>query len=255
MDRNALVTLVTQLVMEELSKSADGAAADNVSAVPEADKKKLILCGAPGSACEKAAWDTLRLLNDVRWIVVDWPGYPASRVIPNLGGASFEVVTPPEIWDDLVCSADGVLIPFAPLEVLAKLSMLITDIAPVSVAAAAVIQGIPVYAGGDDAERLTRHSARIPRAVISIVQEYARKVQSLGVLLDTPAQLAARFKGGVAALSSVSGKNGGRDVVTNEDVMAVMQAGSHVLEVSHGSIITSLARETAERFGIEVRFR
>ena len=49
--------------------------------------------------------------------------------------------------------------------------------------------------------------------------------------------------------------SGGRDVVTNEDVLAAAQAGLSVLEVASGSIVTALARETANRNGIEVRFR
>lgn len=254
MDQDSLITLVTQLVMEELSKSGSAVAPVSTEA-NGAPLRKILICGAPGSACEQAAWDALRSFKGVHWQIIDWPGYPAARLAKHLGDAPKTVISNlPELWDDLVRNVEGVILPFAPIDILAKTSQLIVDVPPVAAAVAALIQGTPVFFGGDDAERLTRHSARIPRAVISVAQEHARSVQSLGIMLDTPAQLVAHLSGGVAVLAH-SSPNGSRDVVTNEDVMAVYQAGQNYLDVTPGSIVTSLAQETAARFGIEVRFR
>lgn len=258
MDQNSLVALVTQLVMEELSKPSLGAAAtDSASPLCEPSREFLI-CGAPGSACEQAAFDAMRLFTDVRWLIVDWVGYPAERMAKGLGVSLgdrrfSEVITPPELWDDLVRRAEAVILPFAPLDVLAKMAVLMVDTPPVSASLAGLIQGVPVLFGADDAERLSRFSARITRGVVSVAQDHVRAVQGMGVIVETPTQLVGHMTGGVAAL--VSSSSGGRDVVTNEDVMAAMQAGKKAIEVTAGSIVTSLARESAERFGIEVRFR
>ena len=258
MDRNQLVTMVTQLVLEELSKpnagGGDLAVAEDSKPVSPPSRRVLI-CGAPGSSCEKVAWDALHLIDDVHFLFVDWQGYPWERFPQKgWGDRSLEIVEPPEIWDDLVHSVDAVIVPFAPLDVMGKIARLIVDVPPVAMAVSALIQGTPLYVGGDDTARWSRHSARIPRAVISVVQEQVRTVQSMGALVDTPSQIVAELVGGVARLASSKGA-GGRDVVTNEDVVAVIEAGHKVLEVMHGSIITSLARETAARNGIEVRFR
>lgn len=254
MDQNSLVALVTQLVMEELAKpgSISAEAVDDGLPQPEPGKRVLLI-GAPGSACEQAAWDALSHLTDVHWLVVDWPQYPAARVVASLKPKHYEVVTPPELWDDMVRSVDAVMIPFAPMDILAKLALLMVDVPPVAAAVAAIVQGINVLVGSDDCERLSRFSARIPRAVISVAQEHGRTVASLGVKFDTPTQLLGQMTGGVAHIAA--GSSGGRDVVTNEDVMAAVQAGCKVLDVTTGSIVTSLASETAKQYGIEVRFR
>ncbi|MDO5297675.1 MAG: hypothetical protein Q4F00_13790 [bacterium] len=258
MDRNQLVALVTQLVLDELSKSEAGAGPGDLAqnANPQRPpQRKVIICGAPGSACEKSAWEALRLLTDTHYIFIDWLGYPWERTPKNGWGAQkCEIMNPPELWDDLVHSADAVILPFAPMDVMAKVAQLIVDTPPVALAVAGLIQGTPVFIGSDDADRWSRHASRIPRAIISVVQDHVRTVQSMGAFVDTPSQIVAHLLGGVACLSANKGA-GGRDVVTNEDVMAVVQANKKVLEVMPGSIITSLARETAANFGIEVRFR
>lgn len=258
MDRDKLVAMVTQLVLDELSKSEAGVGASassetgDITAPPQ---RKVIVCGAPGSVCEKSAWEALRLLTGTHYIFIDWLGYPWERAPKNGWGAQkCEIMSPPELWDDLVHSADAVILPFAPMDIMAKVAQLIVDTPPVALAVAGLIQGTPVFIGSDDADRWSRHASRIPRALIAVVQEHVRTVQSMGAVVDTPSQIVAQLLGGVACLSPNKGA-GGRDVVTNEDVLAVIQANNKVLEVMPGSIITSLARETAAKFGIEVRFR
>lgn len=258
MDPNSLVALITERVVEELMRP--GAGGGEPAPQPPAEPgrpgnpgRRALLCGAPGSMGEASAWDALRSVAGVRWIAVDWPGYPATRIARGLGRPADEVVPPPEVWDDLVRSVEAVVLPFAPLDVLAKAAMLLVDVPPVGAAVAALIQGVPVLAGGDDAERLTRHSARIPGGILSVVQGHVRTVQGMGLLLEAPAQIATHLSGGLARPAASA--SGGRDVVTNEDVLAALQAGLQVLEVAPGSIVTSLARETASRSGIEVRFR
>ncbi|MBQ7568389.1 hypothetical protein IJT17_06245, partial [bacterium] len=203
MDRNQLVTLVTQLVLEELSKSsAEAGAPVAKAAAPDAPpRRKALVCCAPGSACEKNAWDALRLLSDTHFIFVDWPGYTWERALKSGWAArSCESITPPELWDDLVHSVDAVILPFAPVDVMAKIAQLIVDVPPVAAAVAGFVQGVPVFVGGDDANRWTRHAARIPRALISTVQDHVRAVQSMGAFVDTPSQIVAQLVGGVACL-------------------------------------------------------
>lgn len=256
MDHDSLIAMITERVVEELVRSAAGGARPTPAIPSQAlvsPGRRVLLCGAPGAAAETPAWQALRSLDGVRWVGVDWPGYPASRIAKGLGRCPDEVVSPPEVWDDLVRSVEAVVLPFATLDVLARTALLLVDSPPVAAAVAALIQGVPVLAGGDEAERLTRHSSRIPGGILSVVQGHVRTVQGMGMRLEPPARIATRLSQGVACLAgSVSG---GRDVVTNEDVLAAVQAGQKVLEVATGSIVTALARETANRNGVEVRFR
>lgn len=258
MDPNSLVALITERVIEELLRSAstgpEPAAAPSAGpGHPGNPGRRALLCGAPGSAVEAATWKALREAEGVRWVAVDWPGYPADRIARGLGRPADQVVPPPEVWDDLVRSVDAVVLPFAPLDVLARTALLLVDAPPAAAAVAALVQGVPVLAGGEDAERLTRHSSRIPGGLLSVVQGHVRTVQGMGVQLVAPAQIALQLSGGLARPAASA--SSGRDVVTNEDVMAALQAGQKVLEVAPGSIVTPLARETASRNGIEVRFR
>lgn len=258
MDRASLVAMITERVVEELVRSAAGGKVASAPSPPASEPgrpsgRRALLCGAPGSASEAAAWEALRSLEGFRWVAVDWPGYPADRLERGLGRRPEVVVPPPEVWDDLVGSVEAVVVPFAPLPLLARTALLLADCPPTAAAVAAVVQGVPVFLGADDAERLTRHSARIPGGLLAVVQGHVRTVQSLGIRLEAPARIAAELSGGRIRPSGTAAS--GRDVVTNEDVMAAVAAGLKVLEVTRGSIVTSLAHETASRNGIEVRFR
>lgn len=258
MDRATLVAMITERVVEELVRSAAGGGGATAPSPPPREPgrpsgRRALLCGAPGSASEAAAWDALRSVEGVRWVAVDWPGYPVARLERGLGRVPDQVVPAPEVWDDLVGSVEAVVVPFGPLDLLARTALLLADCPPVAAAVAAVVQGVPVFMGRDDSERLTRHSARIPGGLLAVVQQHVRAVQSLGVRLEAPARIAAELSGG--RVRSVASASSGRDVVTNEDVMAAVAAGLKVLEVTRGSIVTSLAHETASRNGIEVRFR
>ncbi len=254
MDQNSLVALITERVVEELVRAAAGGKEPrSAQPDPAGPGRRILLCGTPGSAAEAAAWSALRTVAGVHWVAVDWPAYPADRIAKGLGRTADEVVSPPEVWDDLVRSVEAVVLPCAPLDLLARTALLLVDSPPTAAVVAALIQGVPVLAGGDDAERLTRHSSRIPGGLLAVVQGHVRTVQGMGLRLEPPARIAAELSGGVCRPAhSVSG---GRDVVTNEDVLAALQAGRQVLEVASGSIVTALARETATRSGIEVRFR
>ncbi len=254
MDQNSLVALITERVVEELVRAAAGGGTSGAAQPdPSAPGRRVLLCGAPGAAAEASAWSPLRAVAGVRWVAVDWPGYPAARIVKGLGRVPDEVVPPPEVWDDLVHSVEAVVLPCAPLDVLARTALLLVDYPPAAAVVSALIQGVPVLAGGDDAERLTRHSSRIPGGLLAVVQGHVRTVQGMGLRLEPPARIAAELTGGVTR--SANSVSGGRDVVTNEDVLAALQAGKKVLEVAPGSIVTALARETAARGGIEVRFR
>ncbi len=258
MDHDSLVALITERVVEVLAQSAVGGAPSAPTQevrtqAPVSPGRRVLLCGAPGAAAESPAWQALRSVAGVRWVGVDWPGYPVDRITQGLGRCPDEVVPPPEVWDDLVRSVEAVVLPFAPLDVLARTALLLVDSPPAAAVVAGLIQGVPVLAGGDDAERLTRHSSRIPGGILGVVQGHVRTIQGMGLRLEPPAQIATHLAQGVSRLAGSA--SGGRDVVTNEDVLAAAQAGLSVLEVASGSIVTALARETANRNGIEVRFR
>src|SRR5690606_21413810 len=232
MDHASLVALITERVVEELTRGTPPPAPSEL----RSGGRRVLVVGAPGSSVEAAAWQALRPAERLRWVAVDWPGFPAARVERGLGRAPAAAVEPPELWDELVGSVEAVVLPVAPLPVLARTATLLADCPPVGAAVAALVQGVPVFFGNGDTERLTRHSSRIPGGLLSVVQQHVRTVQGMGVRLEAPAQIATALQGGVARPAAAP--SGGRDVVTNEDVEAAARAGRKIVEVASGSIVT-----------------
>lgn len=256
MNHDSLIALITERVVEELLGQARGSsqAAGSAQPGPPGAGPEVLLCGAPGSAASAPAWEALREVSGVRWVGVDWPGFPAERLERALGGGLHRVVAPPEVWEDLVASAAAVVLPVTPLAELSRVASLLSDSPPAGLVIGALVQGVPVWAGNGDVERLVRHSGRIPSGLVGRVQELSRAVSGLGVRLEAPALIARSLAGGAGVERSPS-SGGGRDVITNEEILAALRDGRKVLELAPGALVTPLARETAARHGIEVRVR
>lgn len=241
---DALIESITELVLAELSREHPLP----VASQPAERKRKLLLCPVPGGELSAPVWEALRGL-DVAWSVAVWPGFPASAVDASLGHKPWSPATGAP--DDLVHQFEAVVLPVLNLDLLPRLALLLGDTPPVQLAVAALVQGVPVLAAPEEVDRFRRHAARLPAGLLAVVQQHLRAIEALGVRL-LPARALAQELSGSLAVGSASR---GRDVITQEDLLAAVQAGQQLFEVASGAIVTPLALETARQRGIEVRYR
>jgi hypothetical protein len=181
-----------------------------------------------------------------------WPRERLERVLPP--EALARIHEAPPTWNDMLTNCHGVLIPNLSLNELGCLSMLVGLTPSTAAAAAALIEGRPVLAGGDDINFLTVNAARLPRAVAETVRGNAARVVSMGVRLLEGQRLVEEastlWQPPVTAPSSAR-----RNVLTREDVESLLRGGTAVIECSAGTIVTPLAQEVASAAGVQIVFR
>lgn len=233
---DALIESITELVLAELQAPQK----------PDLPGRKLLLCPARGTDLSGPVYDALRKL-DVGWLVTVWPGFDEAQVNRALGGRPWRPASGSP--DDLVRSVQAVILPSLTLELLPRLAILLGDLPPVQMAIAGLVQGVPVLAASEEADRFQRHAARLPSKLCGVVQQHLQTVQHLGVQLYPAEALVQQLTHPQAQAAPRQG----RDVITEEDLLRAVQAGQKVFEVSPGAIVTPLARETARVRGIEVR--
>ena len=242
----SLVQLITDLVMAELSGTETNAEPPACSA-PETPKRKVLLCPAPGSA--DPLWAALREVKGVHWLCT------CDDASPDLArklGSPVQTTRSKGAWDEVVNEVEAVVLPVLTLELVSKLALLIADRPPVQAALAGVIQGKPVLACSSEPNRLRRASGRLPGGFLSAYHAHLRGLEALGVQLLEPPALAARLSG--VFVKSTGDARSGRDVLTVADLEAAARAGTRVLQVAPGTIVTPLARDVAQQMGIEVSF-
>lgn len=248
----ALVQRITDLVMAELGHASPSPAASPspgeavASARVGAGGRKLLLVPDAG---DDPLWARLPALAGVVWTAVRSPGVSEARF------PSARWIDPPSVWDELVHGMSAVVIPALKLHTLSRVALLLGD-APASAAAlAGIMQGVPVLASAQEVERIRRASNRLPAPFLSLFHGHVRTVEGMGVALLEPDRLLARLAGQAPlAAAGVSSAARGRDVLTVADLEAAQRAGQTRLQLTPGTIITPLARDTAAQLGIEVQF-
>lgn len=263
---SSLVQLITELVMAELQQAGGtvpptpapsgpaAPAAQPVGASPNrsAARRKVLLCAVPAAKDSLApVWESLKTVEGVSWITVRGCTRAEPIDVP-LPGVKW--VEPPSVWDDLVNSVEAVILPALPLEVVSKLSLLIPDVPAVAAALQGVMQGRPVWAASLEVDKLRRSSGRLPGGFQSAYFQHLRAMESLGIQVLQPLELARKLQGGAARAQLATSSSRGRDVLTVEDLEAALQAGQKSLSLAPGTIVTPLAREKAKTMGIEVHY-
>lgn len=237
----SLIDAITEMVLRELQ----GRSAESVPA--PGGGRPVLLCPGPGKV-RAETWELFKGLPGIAWTAVAWDRFPHER----LRGFPARVVSTPPCWEQAVTGVEAVVLPSVRLETLARIALLLGDTPPAAAAVAGVVQGRPVLICAEGVERYRRHSARLPGGFMAVFGSHLRTVESLGIEVLEPPEIAARLLGHSQSAPSAAG---GRDVVTMEDLEAARRRGVTVLEVSSGAIVTPLAREAAKDMGIEVRFQ
>lgn len=261
-----LVQLITELVMAELSKAdsepsaaslpvagkAGSETPPSVDPVLPGPRRQVLVCPVVGhSASLDPFWLQLREASEVSWLVVRVPGVCLHSCEQKLLGRC-KLIDVPANWNELLGRVEAVVLPTLTTDLMARLSLLLSDVPAAGAALAGIVQGKPVLASASEANEIRRASGRLPGGFLNVFHQYLRQVESLGVQILEPPALIERLAGARAAFAGSSAR--GRDVVTVEDLEAAVRAGQKQMQLAPGTIVTPLARDKAREMGIEMSF-
>lgn len=258
-----LVEAITELVLEELrpkapQKESSEAESDSLRPKAQVSKRAKVLV-APGSEfVEPGCWKALSDARMCHPVVYVWNGFRQDQLPAEVrGNQKWPLETRTSGWSEIVSGYSAVCLLGLDLPLLGSLSRLgAGGSPPAGLAISAVASGLPVFVDGGARDRWLRHSSRLPSSFVRDLEEAWRTVVSYGVIAGGPQELEGFLRGlGSSRPSSANQvRVAARDVVTVEDVEAARQAGSERMSVSFGAIVTPLARQRAEEWGMEVEF-
>jgi len=255
-----LVEVITELVLDQLA-AADGGFAPStdvsVSVGSRGSKSgaKLLVVAGP-QRTDSCLWESLGRADGVVPSVLD---DSAGKRLPALC-SSWTVESRTLDWSGIVSDYKAVLLFGPSLPVLASIANFGDgNTASAGLAVAALATGLPVFIDDCAVRDFRRRSSRLAGGFVRRFEELHQVVSSFGVefggVSELPGFLDQLGGGGKAGSVSSAPRSGGRDVITVEDVEAVRSSGSKRIGIAMGSIVTPLARQRAEEWGIEVVFQ
>ncbi len=198
------------------------------------------------------SWEHFRALSHypIEWTALACEELPAPLLQKELAGLKLAIMESlPPSWKTMVRSADLVVIPVLTMTLSSKVAHLIGDETSSRLVIQALIEKKPVIAGMEELTFLTRHSAQLPKPLITLMNAHGEAVKSMGIKeiqLHAIEQEVGRLIG--AARQAGRGNN----VITRADIEAALMEGRKTLELARGTIVTPLAREWAEKMNLEI---
>jgi hypothetical protein len=261
MEQGTLTEQITALVVEHL------AAAGFLSAVPgeETLKDKVpetparmqkaakgLLIFTDSSQFLRESWEHFRNLSrfSVEWTAITGEELPPSLLKKELGGLTLTTADSlPSSWKSLVRAVDMVIIPVMTVTLSSKIAHLLGDDVSSRLVIQALMEKKPVLAGMEEITFLTRHSAQLPRPLVTMMSQYSEIIKSMGVreiqLCGIEHEI-ARLMGAAGTLAR------GSNVITMSDIEAAALEGRKTLECARGTIVTPLARDFAEKKDLKI---
>jgi len=254
-----LIELITQKVMEQIGKKTSESRPapdifESITSMPP-EKKILLVVDRAGKE-EEEAFRQIRQLGkfNFEWTVLHTPEASPSRTREQTSGVRCKFIeNPPIIFDDFVRGFDLVVIPFFSLTAVSRVATLMADNLISSIIFAALREEKQIIAGADQINFYNFYSAIMPKTFLEVLREHLRIVQGFGMKIVEAKGLGSEIElilrsGGITSRSSNV-----RPVITKEDILIAQRSGNNYLEFPRGTIITPLARETADAAGIEIR--
>ena len=252
---------ITELVVRELEKAPGREsevlieqAARGLDASSKSQHPKVLIVPGAGAVADDL-WAAV-LDNECRPSVLVSSDFPQDELPASL--SSWPIESRTRGWSKVVADYTAVCLVGPDLSVLGSLSNFGgTGSAQAQAAVAGLAAGQPVFMDHSSFERVRRHSARLAPGFVGRLEDCWRIVASFGVEFGGPQELSKFLKrlSGPTSARSPAERKGGRDVVTTEDVIAAREAGHKSLRVGLGAIVTPLAKQQAQEWGIEVKFQ
>ena len=150
----------------------------------------------------------------------------------------------------VVAGVDRVVIPFVSVTSLTKTANLIGDEPVPGLCIKALMEGKPVTVCTDGIHSLGYSGLKTDSKIMNMIQANLKTLEELGIETVQINKLKENI--GIKPEEPVQAAVGVKNVVTNDDVMIAYNQGQKVLNFPRGTIITPLARETAEAMGMEI---
>ncbi len=254
-----IVEIITRKVMEALEAEekislpeVEPRPSVSHSSFSAAGKRVLLVLDGPFREAEEA-FAQIRKLGEagVSWIILCTVGSDPEDIAKKLSGQKFSLLEKmPLNPDELLRSLDGVFIPFFTLAACSRAALLMDDHPVPAVIFSALREEKPILAGADTLNSFSFYSAVLPKAFLDLLRERRSAMEGFGIMLAEArtffSSFGRLFNGGLPAAGPT------RPVITSEDILLSHRSGNRVLEFPRGSIITPLARETAQSLGVEI---
>lgn len=162
------------------------------------------------------------------------------------------IVTPPRgDFKKIASKFSKVIVPYLSITSLVKITSLLGDEPLTGILLHSLILGVPTFVCTDYILSIKYQNPNAPRKILNKVSSLLEELKSMGVELVQLESLPEKSKREAISVETES-NIGFKHVVTNEDILVAVEQKIEVLNFPRGTIITPLARQTAQQYGIEI---
>jgi hypothetical protein len=258
-DIDKLIQLVETEVKKALTDQSGFEGKVNLSKAPSGKKRILALFTGGYTELKEAIVQVERLIQESYAVdavmsqsAVNVIGQEKIRGISGLGRLICEPA--PSISSlELVQESDALVVPILTRNSAVKIALGITDTLVTNIIMQAFISGKPIIAARNSADPDQANCPCIatpdtPPALIMLVKDYLKKLESYGMKLvdvteiaDAMINVLSKDKSGILEQKLIT-----QDIITN------LPQGTKQITVAKGSIITPLAKDVAKERGIQI---
>ncbi len=261
MDFGVLVEEITRLVCERLDAAESLPGTFEVRPpVPPARSQSVLVMLAGQRPATRPGFDYeafvqalagLAKTTSVSFAVYPSAVWPCTGLVEQLPPGAGRLVAGLPDWRDEAAAHQALLVPHGSLGLLAKLAGLVADEPVVEAAVQMLILGRPVLVGSDDASAILGHSGGTVRGLQDVLRTHLRDLQRHGFHAAGGPDLYARLAS-LLGTPGTAGVSRSRAVVTQDDVADLHRQGQRKVVYPGGSIVTALAWEAAQAYGVEI---
>ncbi len=257
-----MVELITRIVLQQLTEKDLGLRYQVGATDRAASPILFVVQGSQAKVGETLAW--LPAFGDVTTnpqIAIDLDGIEISdrpSWLTNNGYGTIIKQTDGIGAEEMVASAEAVVIPCLGQEMAVKLALGLNDTWIAKIVVSAIMKGKPVFAALDDIllpNKAETGTNLMPVPYVKLFNEYRKMLNSLNIRIIPRDQLvpAVRqfIKGNITGNQRIAGETGLK-VLTESDVIKYHEMSSNEIKVLPRCIITPLARETAAKLGLTI---
>jgi len=251
MNNDFIVEEITRLVMEELSRMS-GLPRTPVST--PGGTNILVILDEENDDVGELFQSLSKVSGGAPHYHVYAPEHLAGQVKASAGFLPF---TPVENlkrhqYRKYVVGFDRVVVPYLTVNTLAKIAGLIGDEPASGLCIHALMAGKPVTVCTDEIHALNYSSVGTGNKLMGMIRDHIKTIEEMGIETVQLKSLTEKFSPAQGQTVQQSSTPSVKAVVTNDDVMVAVNQKQHALYFPVGSIITPLAWETAEAYGIEI---
>jgi len=249
MDYQGLIEEITRLVMLELNRIGDV----QQSTLQNVDRCCLLIVPDPEMPDFSSVFEAVRTFSakGARVSVLVSQGLEQA-IKSSLSATGCTLAPDPgrSGYGRLMESATHVVVPFVSVTTLSKISALIGDEAVSGVSLHALMTGKPLILCTDYIHSLSFSDTKQSKKILSIIRANLAVVEEMGAVLTQAGRLGDIVFSPATTVQVTEGSV--RNVITKEDVIFAYNQNVKVMNFPRKTIVTPLAKDTAESLGIVI---